>query len=421
MPTSPTAASRAASSPRTQPGGSRKHRSQPRASGRSACPGRRGDGQGVGEVDRGSTRASGRHGRPGPRPPTPTAPAGRPRRPRSAVPDRCRARLGPVEHVLDDPVVHPPDHARPEQPDPAAVTALDDVPHQRPGWVPGHEVNRCTPRGPVGVEGEHHPTARLVSGDAVVDRTVAARRAHAAGPSSHMGAQSGEGQISSCGPPTRSSSGPIASADARPPVRGRCAPASATSVRHRMADHTVAYGRGEAIVGSDDWTVAAVGALADGGLAAVAVEPLAARLGATKGSFYWHFASRDAFVAALRERWERTETEDVIGMIETVPDVGHGCGGCSGWPSAGAGARVEFALQPTATHPLVAPGARPGHPAEARLPHGRVHRPRLHPRRGPASAACSPTPPTWATPSSRPSRTPHRTPSRATSRRSSAC
>src|SRR6476659_2572674 len=98
----------------------------------------------------------------------------------------------------------------------------------------------------------------------------------------------------------------------------------------------------------DDWITAALAAIADGGLAAVGVEPLAARLGATKGSFYWHFAGRDALVAAALSRWERTDTEDVITAIEAEPDLaarlrlllGHALDG---------GARVELALQPTAT------------------------------------------------------------------------
>ena len=105
---------------------------------------------------------------------------------------------------------------------------------------------------------------------------------------------------------------------------------------------------------ADDWTRAALAALAEGGLAAIAVEPLAVRLGTTKGSFYWHFAGRDALVAATLERWERTDTEDVIARIDAEPDrvarlrflLLHALGG---------GARVELALQPTATHPLVAP------------------------------------------------------------------
>jgi AcrR family transcriptional regulator len=39
-------------------------------------------------------------------------------------------------------------------------------------------------------------------------------------------------------------------------------------------------------------------ALARGGVSAVAVEPLAAELGVTKGSFYSYFPHRDALVAA---------------------------------------------------------------------------------------------------------------------------
>jgi AcrR family transcriptional regulator len=64
----------------------------------------------------------------------------------------------------------------------------------------------------------------------------------------------------------------------------------------------------------------ALRALAEGGVAAVAVEPLAARLGATKGSAYWHFPNREALLKATLERWEREHTEAVIEIVETVPD-----------------------------------------------------------------------------------------------------
>jgi AcrR family transcriptional regulator len=65
----------------------------------------------------------------------------------------------------------------------------------------------------------------------------------------------------------------------------------------------------------DDWITAALGAIADRGLAAVAVEPLAARLGATKGSFYWHFENRDALLEAAIRRWEKETTTDVVADI----------------------------------------------------------------------------------------------------------
>lgn len=107
-----------------------------------------------------------------------------------------------------------------------------------------------------------------------------------------------------------------------------------------------------------DWTAAAYQALADGGVAAVAVEPIAVRLGATKGSFYWHFTSRDALVTAALEMWERLDTENVIAETDPLP---------AGLPRLRAlivgavesrddqGARAELALQPSARHRLVAP------------------------------------------------------------------
>ncbi len=111
---------------------------------------------------------------------------------------------------------------------------------------------------------------------------------------------------------------------------------------------------------AEDWIAAALRALAHGGIAAVAVEPLAAAMGATKGSFYWHFATRDALLTAALRHWERVETEEVIAEVERSPagaarlrlllSMALGSGRV---PSSGA--RVELALQSTAAHPLVAP------------------------------------------------------------------
>jgi AcrR family transcriptional regulator len=110
----------------------------------------------------------------------------------------------------------------------------------------------------------------------------------------------------------------------------------------------------------DDWTAAALNAIAEGGLAAVAIEPLAARLGATKGSAYWHFPNRDALLAATLERWERDHTEAVIALVE------------SGSPTpverlrrlfgmvleSERAAHIEVALQASADDPLVAAALR---------------------------------------------------------------
>lgn len=71
---------------------------------------------------------------------------------------------------------------------------------------------------------------------------------------------------------------------------------------------------------ADDWAQAALDLIAEQGVAAVAVEPLARRLGVTKGSFYWHFPSRDALLVAALERWEKVEEEQVFGKLEAIPD-----------------------------------------------------------------------------------------------------
>jgi AcrR family transcriptional regulator len=69
----------------------------------------------------------------------------------------------------------------------------------------------------------------------------------------------------------------------------------------------------------DDWERAAIDAIADGGIGAVAVEPLAAALGVTKGSFYAHFPSRDALIEATLARWERTHSES-LGELAEIAD-----------------------------------------------------------------------------------------------------
>src|ERR1051325_671237 len=54
---------------------------------------------------------------------------------------------------------------------------------------------------------------------------------------------------------------------------------------------------------AEAWVTSAFDALAEGGVDAVRVEPLAKALGITKGSFYWHFADRRALLDAMLSTW----------------------------------------------------------------------------------------------------------------------
>jgi AcrR family transcriptional regulator len=77
---------------------------------------------------------------------------------------------------------------------------------------------------------------------------------------------------------------------------------------------------GKTRLGRDDWASAALRAIARGGIDAVAVESLAAELGATKGSFYWHFENRDSLIDAALAVWEQRSTDAVIALLEREAD-----------------------------------------------------------------------------------------------------
>ncbi|MFH8793067.1 TetR/AcrR family transcriptional regulator [Streptomyces sp. NPDC017941] len=130
--------------------------------------------------------------------------------------------------------------------------------------------------------------------------------------------------------------------------------------RQRRTAATGARGSGgKARLTARDWADAALAAIGEGGLAAVAVEPLAARLGATKGSFYWHFANREALIEAALERWAEVSTEGTIEEVEAEPDVrrrvrrlfAEAIGSASADP-------LEVTLLATASHPQVAAALR---------------------------------------------------------------
>jgi len=128
-----------------------------------------------------------------------------------------------------------------------------------------------------------------------------------------------------------------------------------------MVGHTLGYGqvntRARTRLSRQDWVDAALAAIAEGGLAAVAVVPLAEQLGATKGSFYWHFPSREALIEAALAAWEQTTTSAVIAEIDAASQD----------PrqqlrllfkrvtELAARDRIELALLATADHPTVRP------------------------------------------------------------------
>ena len=65
------------------------------------------------------------------------------------------------------------------------------------------------------------------------------------------------------------------------------------------------------------WIEAGLRALAGGGPEAVRIEPLAQRLGVTRGGFYGHFKNRHDFIDEMLDTWERRSTDDVLARVES--------------------------------------------------------------------------------------------------------
>jgi AcrR family transcriptional regulator len=74
---------------------------------------------------------------------------------------------------------------------------------------------------------------------------------------------------------------------------------------------------------AEDWEKEALELIAEQGVQAVAVEPLARRMGITKGSFYWHFSSREALLEQALNRWEEHDSRNLnkaLGEIDHPRD-----------------------------------------------------------------------------------------------------
>ncbi len=83
-----------------------------------------------------------------------------------------------------------------------------------------------------------------------------------------------------------------------------------------LARHTSERGR----LSAADWEIAALEMIGEQGVAALAVEALARRLGVTKGSFYWHFANREALIQATLNRWEENDRQTFERSVNLFKD-----------------------------------------------------------------------------------------------------
>lgn len=61
-----------------------------------------------------------------------------------------------------------------------------------------------------------------------------------------------------------------------------------------------------------DWVDAAIKILVEENVRGIRIDALCKMLGVTKGSFYWHFATRGDLLAAMLEHWRRRTTLNVI-------------------------------------------------------------------------------------------------------------
>ncbi len=69
----------------------------------------------------------------------------------------------------------------------------------------------------------------------------------------------------------------------------------------------------------EDWILAGFRALTAGGAGALMVEPVARSIGATKGSFYWHFADPADWRAAMLVYWEDVAFQRIINTLDAFP------------------------------------------------------------------------------------------------------
>jgi AcrR family transcriptional regulator len=68
----------------------------------------------------------------------------------------------------------------------------------------------------------------------------------------------------------------------------------------------------------DDWVEGAILFLSQHSVGSLRLDLLVAQMGVTKGSFYWHFASREALLDAVLESWQTRMTRDIEAWLNSA-------------------------------------------------------------------------------------------------------
>ncbi len=95
-------------------------------------------------------------------------------------------------------------------------------------------------------------------------------------------------------------------------MTGRRLPTDSCRSLHTMASRSSASTR----LSENDWLQAGYTLIAEQGARALKIENLCRQVGATRGSFYWHFADMDSYRAALVASWNAFLEQDRQSMAK---------------------------------------------------------------------------------------------------------
>ncbi len=74
----------------------------------------------------------------------------------------------------------------------------------------------------------------------------------------------------------------------------------------------------------DDWIEKALSVLIEDGIEAVQITHLSRLLDVTRGSFYWHFKSREELLGALMSEWRARNTGVMLDALSAAPTLADG-------------------------------------------------------------------------------------------------